>query len=101
MVAKYNYRMAIQEARTTRCNQLQETETEYLEAISENAATRSTRSAILHREHVEHMHELEEHALSEENKSCHNFLSTCQAVLHHATQPLKDNLSISYHILLG
>ena len=101
MAAKYNYRMAVQEARTTRCNQLQELETEYSEAISENAAMRSTQSTILHREHVEHMHQLEEQALSVENESCHDFLSTCQAVLHLAPQPLKDNLSTSYHVLLG
>ena len=101
MVAKYNYRMAIQEARTIRCNQLQESETEYLEAISENAAVRSTRSTKLHREHVDHMHQLQEQALSEENKSRHDFLSTCQAILCHAPQPLKDNLSTSYHVLLG
>ena len=101
MVAKYSYRMAIQEARTIRCNQLQESETKYSEAISENAATRSTWSTKLHREHVEHMHELGEQALSEENKSHHDFLSACQAILHHAPQPLKDNLSTSYRIFLG
>ena len=39
--------------------------------------------------------------LREENKSHQDFLSTCQAVLHHALQPLKENLSTSYHILLG
>ena len=82
MAAKFNYRMAIQEARTTRCNQLQESETKYSEAISENAAARSTQSAILHREHVEYIHWLEEQALSEEAKShCHDFLSACQAIL--------------------
>ena len=101
MVAKYNYRMASQEARMTRCNWLQESETKYSEAISENTAVRSTQSAILHREHVEHMHQLEEQALNEENKSCHDFLSTCQAVLCHAPKPLKDNLSTSYHNMLG
>ena len=101
MVAKYNYRMAIQEARTTRCNQLQELETEYSEAISENAAARCTRSTILHREHVEYMHRLEEQAISEETKSHRDFLSACQAFLCNAPQPLKDNLSTSYHILLG
>ena len=101
MEDRYNYRMAIQEARMIRSNQLQELETAYLEALGENAATRSTQSARLHREHVKHMHELEEKALREENKNCHNFLSTCQAVLLHAPQPLKENLSNSYHILLG
>ena len=101
MAAKFNYRMDIQEARMTRCNWLQESETEYSEAVRENAAARSTQSAILHREHVEYMHQLEEQALSEETKSCCNFLSACQAILCHAPQPLKDNLSTSYHILLG
>ena len=66
IVGKYNYRVAIQEARVTRCNWLQESETEYLEAISENTATESTWSAILHKEHVAYMHQLEEQVLSEE-----------------------------------
>ena len=101
MEAKYNYWMAVQEPRTIRCNQLQELETTYSEALGENAATRSTQSARLCREHVKHMHKLEEQVLREENKSCHNFLSACQAILCHALQPLKENLSTSYHILLG
>ena len=101
MATKYNYRVAVQEARMIRCNQLQELETAYSEAIGENAAVRSTRSAKLHREHVENMHELEEQALREENKSCQDFLSTCQTILHHAPQPLKENLSTSYQVLLG
>ena len=101
MEAKYNYRMAIQKARMIRCNQLQESETAYSEAIDENAATRSTQSAKLYRKHVKHMHGLEKQAPGEENKSCHNFFSACQAILHHAPQPLKENLSTSYHILLG
>ena len=101
MKAKYDYRMAIQEARMIRCSQLQESEATYLEALGENAATRSTRCATLCREHVKHMHQLEKRALREENKSCQDFLSACQAILHHALQPLKENLSTSYHILLG
>ena len=101
MEAKYNYRMAIQEARTIRCNQFQELETTYSKALGENAATRSTQSAKLCREHVKYMHELEEQALREENKSHHDFLSTCQAILCHALQPFKENLSTSYHVLLG
>ena len=101
MEAKYNYRMAIQEARTIRSNQLQELETAYSEALGENATARSTQSTRLHREHVKHMHDLEEQAIREESKSHHDFLSTCQAILLHAPQPLKENLSTSYHILLG
>ena len=77
MEAKYNYRMAVQEARTIRSNQFQELETAYSEALGENTATRSTQSARLHREHLKHMHELEEQAIREENKSHHDFLSAC------------------------
>ena len=60
MKAKYDYRMAVQEARMIRCSQLQESEAAYSEVLSENAATRSTQCTTLHREHVKHMHELEE-----------------------------------------
>ena len=60
MKAKYNYRMVIQEARTIRCSQLQESEAAYSEALSENAAMRSTQCATFCMEHVKDMHELEE-----------------------------------------
>ena len=92
MKAKYDYRLAIQEARTFRCSKLQESETAYSEALMENTAVRSTWCATLCREHVRHMHELEEWALDAENKSCQGFLYTCQAILRHAPQPLKENL---------
>ena len=62
---------------------------------------RSAQSAVLHREHIRLMQELEEQAIREESKSHHNFLSTCQAILHHAPQPLKENLTTSYHVLFG
>ena len=101
MEAKYNYRVAIQEAKMIRSNQLQESEIAYSKALGENATMRSTQSARLHREHVKLMHKLEEQAIREESKSHHDFLSTCQAILLHAPQPLKENLSTSYHILLG
>ena len=84
-----------------RGNQLQESEIAYSKALGEAVAVRSSQSATLHREHVRLMRELEEQALREESKSHHNFLSACQAVLHHALQPLKENLTTSYHILLG
>ena len=44
MEAKYNYMMTIQEARMIRCNQLQELETTYSEALVKNAAVRFTQS---------------------------------------------------------
>ena len=77
MKAKYDYRMAIQEARTIRCNKLQESEAAYWEALGENAATKSTQCTILCREHVKHMHELEQPTLDAENKSHQDFLFAC------------------------
>ena len=99
--AKCNYRVAIQEAKMIRGNWLQELEIAYSKDLGENAALRSSQSATLHREHVRSMQELEEQAITEESKSHHDFLSACQDVLHHALQPLKENLTTSYYVLLG
>ena len=101
MKAKYNYRVAIQEARAVRCHKLKKAEAEYSEALNENAAATSLQCTTLCREHAEHMRELEEQALEAENKSHQDFLFTHQAILHHAPQSLKENLHSSYHILLG
>ena len=101
MKAKYDYRVAIQEARAIRCNELEESEAAYLEALSENMAAKSLQCTTLCREHAEHMHMLEGWALEAENKSHQDFLPAHQAVLHHAPQSLKENLHSSYHILLG
>ena len=101
MKAKYDYRVAIQEARAIRCSKLEESEAAYSEALSENVSAKSLQCTTLCREHAEHMHTLEGWALDVENKSCQDFLSTHQAVLLHALQSLKENLHSSYHILLG
>ena len=97
--AKYDYRVAIQEARAIMYSKLEESEAAYSEALSENAAAKSLQCATLHREHVEHMCKLEEWALEVENKNHQDFLSTHQAVLCHAPQSLKEYLHSSYHIL--
>ena len=60
MEAKYKYRMAIQEAKTIRSNQLLESEIAYSKALGENATVRSSQSTKLHREHITLMHKLEE-----------------------------------------
>ena len=101
MKAKYDYRVAVQEARVIRCSKLEESEAVYLEALSENAAAKSLQCTTLCREQVEHMHMLEGWAIEVENKSCQDFLSAHQAALCHAPQSLKENLHSSYHILLG
>ena len=101
MKAKYNYNMTVQEARAIRCNEFQELEVAYSEALSENTAAKSTQCTTLCREHVKHMHKLEQWALDAENKSYQDFLFAHQAIVHHAPQPLKENLFASYHVLLG
>ena len=73
----------------------------YSKALGKNATVRYSQSATLHREHVKLMQELEEQAIREESKSHHDFLSACQAILRHALQSLKENLTTFYHILLG
>ena len=99
--AKCNYRAAVQEAKTIRGNWLKKSEITYSNTLGKAVAVRSSQSTVLHREHVRLMQELEEQAIREESKSHHDFLSTCQAILHNAPQPLKENLTTSYHVLLG
>ena len=55
MKAKYEYCMAVQEARAQRCTELDELEATYSEALSRNAATLSLQCATLNQEHTEHM----------------------------------------------
>ena len=101
MKAKYEYHMTVQEARAERCTELEESEAIYTEALNGNMAALSLQCATLCQEHMEHMWELEAHALTIENKSRHDFLKAHQAVLHQAPQTLKDDLHSSYSFLLG
>ena len=101
MRAKYNYRVAVQEARAVRCNELKEAEAAYSEALCKNAAAQSLHCATLCREHAKYMSELEEWALEAENRSWQDFLSAHLAVLCHAPPSLKEDLHSSYNIILG
>ena len=101
MKAKYDYRMTIQKARVERCTELEESEATFSEALSKNVANLSLQCAMLCREHMENMRELETCALKVENKSCQDFLLAHQAVLHQAPQSLKEDLHSSYSLLLG
>ena len=101
MRAKYDYRVAVQEARAVRCSKLEEAEATYSEALSKNEAAKSLHCATLCREHAKYMSELEEWALEAENRSWQDFLSAHQAILHHAPLSLKEDLHSSYNILLG
>ena len=85
MRAKYHYRVAVQEARAVRCNELEEAETAYSEALCENMAVKSLHCTTLHREHAKYMSKLEEQALEVENRSWQDFLSTHLAVLCHCS----------------
>ena len=89
MRAKYDYRVAVQEPRAVWCNELEEAEASYSEALCENAAMQSLHCTTLCREHAKYMSELEEWALEAENRSQQDFLSAHLAVLHHALPSLK------------
>ena len=99
MRAKYDYRVAVHEARAVRCNKLEEAEAAYSEALCDNTAAKSLHCATLCREHAKYMSELEEWALEAENRSWQDFLSAHLAILHHALLSLKKNYippTISY-----
>ena len=101
MRAKYDYRVAVQEARAVWCNELKEAEATYSEALCKNAAAKSLHCATLHKEHAKHMSELEEWALEAENRSQQDFLSAHLAILCQAPLSLKEDLHSSYNISLG
>ena len=69
MKVKYEYWVAIQEARATRCNELKESEATYLEAIHENVAAKSLKCTADCSDHAKLMHELERWALDAEKKA--------------------------------
>ena len=59
MRAKYDYRVAVHEARAVRCSKLEEAEATYSEALSENVAVKCLQCAALCREHAKYMCKLE------------------------------------------
>ena len=101
MKAKLNYRVTVQEARAVRCTEIQESEAAYTEALRETAAKKSCECTSLHREHAEHMWDLEAQALRAKNRSHQDFLLTHQMVLHQAPNSIKEDLYFSYSLLLG
>ena len=101
MRPKYDYRVAVQEARAVRCSELEEAEAAHSQALCDNVAVKSLHCTTLHREHAKYMSELEEWALEVENRSWQDFLSAHFTVLHHAPPSLKEDLHSSYNILLG
>ena len=81
MKAKYDDWVAVQEAKATRCSELEESEATYSEAICKNAAAKSLKCAADFSDHARLMHELERWALDAENKSCQDFLLAHQTSL--------------------
>ena len=90
MRAKFDYRVAVQEARAVRCSKLKEAEAAYSEALMETGTAKSLHCTTLCREHVEHMSELEEWALEAEpiKPSC--------AMFHCPSKKISIPLTISY-----
>ena len=101
MKAKLNYQVTVQEARAVRCAELQESEATYTEALRETVAKKSRECTSLHREHVEHMQDLEAQAIWAENRSCQDFLLMHQMLPHQAPNSIKEDLYFSYSLLLG
>ena len=101
MKVKLDYHMTIQEARTARCAELQESEVAYSEALGEAEAKKAHECATLHQMYVEHMQDLEAQAIRAENRSCQDFLLAHQMLLHQASRSVKEESYSSYSLLLG
>ena len=102
MRAKYDYWVAVQEARAARCNKLEEVETAYSEALHKNAAMQSLHCMNTLQGTCEaHEGAWKNRPWRWRIKSQQDFLSAHSAVLHHAPPSLKVDLHSSYNILLG
>ena len=93
--------VAVKEAKTNRGSLVQEAEAACSKAICKARAWKISQAVMLHKEHGRYMQGLEEQAFREENRSHHDFLSSCQVALCHSSQPLREALATLYHILLG
>ena len=90
------------ETKTNRGHSIQAAKAACSNAISKARAHKTSQAVMkLHKEHGKFMQGLEEQAFREESRSCHEFLSSCQATLYHSPLPLRGALATSYHLLLG
>ena len=76
--AKTNCLAVVKEAKTNRDHLIHKAEAACSKAICEAMALRFSQSIVFHKKHGKYMQDLEEQAFSEESRSHHDFLSTCQ-----------------------
>ena len=98
---KTNFLVEVKEARTKRGCSIREAKAACSKTISNARAWKTSQAMMIHEEHGKYMQGLEEQAFREESRSCHDFLSSCQATLCYSPQPLRGVLATSYHLLLG
>ena len=101
MKAKLEYQIAVQEARTVQCAELQDSEVMYSEVLSEATAKKSRECANLCQMHAEHLQDLEAQAIRAENRSHQDFLLAHQMLLHRALHSVREESYPSYSLLLG
>ena len=99
--AKTNYRAAVMEAKMAKYHLIQAAEVTCSKAISDAKAQTTSQAVIFQEEHCNYLQSLEEQALREESRSCHDILSSCQAALCHSSHSIRGVLAVSYHLLLG
>ena len=99
--AKTNFRVAVMEAKTTRCHSIQAAKATCSKAISKARAHKTSQALMFHEEHGKYIWGLEEQAFGEESRSHHEVLSSCQTTLCHSPQLLRGALAALYHLLLG
>ena len=99
MKAKFEYQMAIQEARMARCAELRDSEVVYSEVLSEATAKKSCECTNLCQMHAEHLQDLEAQAIRAKNRSCQDFLLVHQTLLHRAPHSVREESYSSYSLL--
>ena len=98
---KTNFLVAVKKAKTIRGCLVQEAKAACSKAICKVKAQKVSQAVIFHKEHGKYMQDLEEQTIGKENRSCNDFLSTCQVILYNSPPQLRGALGTSYHLLLG
>ena len=86
--AKINYQTAIMEAKMAKHHSIQATEVTCSKAISDAEAQTTSQAVMFQEEHYNYLQSLEEQALGEESRHCHDVLSSCQATICHSSHSI-------------
>ena len=83
----------VMEAKMAKHHSIQAAEVACSKAISDAKAQTTSQAVMFQEEHYNYLQSLEEQALREGSRHCHDVLSSCQATLHHSSHSIRGVLA--------